>query len=179
MESYSTHHQRPLTPPNERKAALQQEMQLPHIEDKTSLNDIPHLNETRGPYNNMPPVSTAPSAPLAPAQSANPFVSRMESKVSDVPFTSGGSRSHYGQRNETTHRIEREVATILKWKNPARSALIFGLIVGSILLTRWYSLLQIVSSGICLATGINLIYVNFVLQSRKVVASQDTTHPYR
>jgi hypothetical protein len=186
MESYSSHQQhRPLTPPNERKAHQETQLpyledktstQLPPVEEKTSLSDIPYLEKAPA-FNTLPPVSTAPSAPPTTAASVNPFISNQESKLSDTPISN--NRGTFGQRNETTRRIENEVVTILKWKNPVRSALIFALTVGSILLTRWYSLLQIGASAMCIATGINLLYVTFILQSRKVVASQETSHPYK
>ncbi|KAI8389475.1 hypothetical protein BD560DRAFT_381806 [Blakeslea trispora] len=97
------------------------------------------------------------------------------------PFNTGDStlndtRAYPSQRNDTTRRIEHEVLSILKWKNPVRSAAILGLTVGSILLTRWYSLLQIGSSLLTLAIGINLVYVNLVLQSQKVLTNQDAAH---
>lgn len=95
--------------------------------------------------------------------------------------TSGQTRTYQGGslRTDTTHRIESEVLSILQWRNPVRSGAIFGLVVGSIIMTRWYSLLQISSSLLTLAIGINLVYVNLVLQSQKVLTNQDASHPYR
>ncbi|KAI9487436.1 MAG: Reticulon-domain-containing protein [Benjaminiella poitrasii] len=84
----------------------------------------------------------------------------------------------HSQRNEITYRIEHEVLSILQWKNPVRSGSIFALIVGSIMLTRWYSLLQIGSTLLTLAIGINLVYVNVMLQSRKILTNQEASHPY-
>lgn len=83
------------------------------------------------------------------------------------------------QRNETTYRIEREVLDILQWKDPVRSGAIFGITVGSILLTRWYSLLQIGAAGLTLATAVNLLYVNFVVQSKRVLTNTEASHPYQ
>ncbi|KAG2235028.1 Reticulon-domain-containing protein [Thamnidium elegans] len=88
------------------------------------------------------------------------------------------TKKHTGQRNTTTYRIENEVLRILQWKNPVRSGVIFAAIVGSIILTRWYSLLQIGSTSLTLAIGINLIYVNTILQSQKVLTNQQASHPY-
>lgn len=87
-------------------------------------------------------------------------------------------KKHIGQRNTTTHRIESEVLRILQWKDPVRSGVILASLVGSILLTRWYSLLQIGSTALTLAIGINLIYVNMILQSQKVLTNQEASHPY-
>lgn len=85
---------------------------------------------------------------------------------------------NHGGRNETTHRMETEVLSVLQWRNPIRSGVLFALIVGSIVLTRWYSLLQIGSTCLTLAIGINLIYVNLILQSQKVLTNHEATHPY-
>lgn len=88
------------------------------------------------------------------------------------------TKKHTGQRNTTTYRIENEVLRILQWKNPVRSGVIFAALVGSIVLTRWYSLLQIGSTCLTLAIAINLVYVNTILQSQKVLTNQQASHPY-
>jgi hypothetical protein len=83
------------------------------------------------------------------------------------------------QRNETTYRIEREVLDILQWKDPVRSGAIFAISVGSIILTRWYSLLQMTATGLTLATAVNLLYVNFVVHSKRVLTNTEASHPYQ
>lgn len=143
-----------------------------------------------------------PSAPTTSASISNPFNSNHENtsipstrKLSQFDqesaspnkktFTSafddekptGKKYRGYG-RNETTHRMETEVLSVLQWKNPIRSGVLFALIVGSIVLTRWYSLLQIGSTCLTLAIGINLIYVNLIVQSQKVLTNHEATHPY-
>ncbi|KAG2199944.1 hypothetical protein INT47_009270 [Mucor saturninus] len=140
---------------------------------------------------------SAPSAPPTSTSASNPF---NDSHSSSIPstrkydqdnlspnkksfnsaFNEEGSQKHrsYGGRNETTHRMETEVLSVLQWRNPLRSGVLFALIVGSIVLTRWYSLLQIGSTCLTLAIGINLIYVNLILQSQKVLTNHEATHPY-
>ncbi|KAI8970942.1 Reticulon-domain-containing protein [Pilobolus umbonatus] len=83
------------------------------------------------------------------------------------------------QRNETTSRIESEVLSILQWDNPARSGVMLCLTVGSILMTRWYSLLQLGCAFLTIAIAINLVYVNLMTQSQKVLTNQEGSHPYR
>lgn len=235
MDTYATHQQRPITPPNDRTKIHQQndngqkDTDFPYIErhgEEASLSDLQYLSkQNAAAANAMPPASTAPSAPNATAANANPFVFKQDdnqsSILSDIPTqstkrakkmddpfndikpaqlsssvpssapssfappssglsTSTESSNKYGSgRTDTTHRIENEVLNILKWKNPVRSGSILGLIVGSIILTRWYSLLQISSSLLTIAIGVNLIYVNFILQGQKLVSStQDASHPY-
>ncbi|GAN01288.1 hypothetical protein MAM1_0006c00721 [Mucor ambiguus] len=222
MDSFATHQQRPITPPNDRNKTqvpvmgdIQNKGQVPfeRLGEESSLGDLSHLSKQNA-TSAMPPVSTAPSAPSATAASANPFISSHQddlnkpSILSDTPSQSTrraqklddpfndirsttapspasntnylSSSSKYGSgRNDTTHRIENEVLNILKWKNPVRSGSILALIVGSIILTRWYSLLQIGSSLLTIAIGVNLIYVNFIMQGQKLVSSnQDASHPY-
>ncbi|KAI8886128.1 hypothetical protein K501DRAFT_283914 [Backusella circina FSU 941] len=83
------------------------------------------------------------------------------------------------QRNETTSRIEREVYHILHWNQPVRSGIALGSIAGSILLTRWYSPLQISAAVLTMATLVNLVYVNFMVQSQKVIYDDQSSHPYQ
>lgn len=178
------------------------------IERNEDLNDIPHLQRQQDSIHqssnnsSMPPVNTAPSAPSTAAISSNnngnPFTKSNETKLNESPFddikvkpvsrnsgqferdtTTTASTNHGSYtRNDTTHRIEGEVLRILQWKNPVRSGAIFAIIVGSIILTRWYSLLQLSATCLTLAIGINLIYVNLILQSQKVLTNQDPSHPY-
>lgn len=152
----------------------------------------------------LPAVNAAPSAPstaaFANTTSSNPFVSsQAEKKLSDTPidksigtstgstmddtigddFVPSKSRNYNSyQRTNTTRRIEREILSILQWHNPVRSGVILAFTVGSIILTRWYSLLQMSATALTLAIGINLIYVNFVLGSQKVLTNQSPSHPY-
>ena len=84
------------------------------------------------------------------------------------------------QRNDVTRRIEREVYDILQWKNPVRSGVTLTSIVGSILLTHSYSLLQLGAALLTVAIGLNLVYVTFVVQTQKVFSeSTEPVHPYR
>ncbi|KAG2189760.1 hypothetical protein INT46_004894 [Mucor plumbeus] len=237
MDSFASHHQRPITPPNDRTKIHQQNVNQENDADisyigrhgeEASLSDLAYLSKQNATANAIPPASTVPSAPSTTAANANPFVmkqddqnssilgdiptqstkraKRMDDPFHDVrptepsitvpssapssapplapsssaPSTSTLSSTRYGSgRTDTTHRIESEVLNILNWKNPARSGSILALIVGSIILTRWYSLVQIGSSLLTIAIGVNLIYVNFILQGQKLVSSTpDVSHPY-
>ncbi|KAI9244180.1 Reticulon-domain-containing protein [Phascolomyces articulosus] len=84
------------------------------------------------------------------------------------------------QRNDVTRRIERDIYDLLQWNKPVRSAATLVLIVGSILLTRSYSLLQLGAALFTVAIGLNLVYVTFIIQTQKVFSeSSETIHPYR
>lgn len=79
-----------------------------------------------------------------------------------------------------TERIEKQVWHLLKWENPARSGFTLTFLVGSILLTRSYSLLQLAAAMLTIAIGLNLAYVNFVMQTQRVFSEgNEVAHPYR
>lgn len=123
--------------------------------------------------------------PFEKGTSSSPVTSAATSATTSAATSAASPTNNtakYGssQRNDTTHRIETEALNILQWKNPIRSGAIMAMIVGSIILSRWYSLLQLGSMALTLAIGINLIYVHFMLQSQKVLTSTDNvSHPYR
>ncbi|KAI8381379.1 Reticulon-domain-containing protein [Radiomyces spectabilis] len=109
--------------------------------------------------------------------SNNDSFERKEDKMNtgNRPTRSYSGSSH---RNETTDHMEREVWRVLRWENPVRSAAILVLSVGSILLTRHYSLLQISSALLTVAIGLNFLYVTFMTQSQKVFNDGQSSHPY-
>lgn len=82
------------------------------------------------------------------------------------------------QRNETTRRVEKEIYSILSWDNPIRSGVIFLLIVGSIILTHSYSLLQIGAALLSIAVGLNLVYVLFTKFYQSVITNTPFVHPH-
>ncbi|KAL9544009.1 hypothetical protein MBANPS3_007848 [Mucor bainieri] len=144
----------------------QDDLNKPSILSDTPSQSTRRAQKLDDPFNDIK-STTAPSS----ASNTNYLSSSSSSSSSSSKYGSG--------RNDTTHRIESEVLNILKWKNPARSGAIFALTVGSIILTRWYSLLQIGSSLLTIAICVNLIYVNFIMQGQKLVSSnQDASHPY-
>ncbi|KAK4516980.1 uncharacterized protein ATC70_000308 [Mucor velutinosus] len=159
----------------------------PSVPSATAASANPFISSHQEDLNKPSILSDIPSQSTRRAQRLDdPFndirSASAPSSASNTNYLSSDSlsSSKYGSgRNDTTHRIENEVLNILKWKNPVRSGSIFALIVGSIILTRWYSLLQIGSSLLTIAIGVNLIYVNFIMQGQKLVSSnQDASHPY-
>lgn len=82
------------------------------------------------------------------------------------------------QRNDVTRRVTAETLRVLKWENPVRTGVIFGILVGSILLTQSYSLLQIVSAGLSIAIFVNLVYVCGTRFFQTVVADHTAHNPY-
>jgi hypothetical protein len=83
------------------------------------------------------------------------------------------------QRNQVTSRIEKQVYHILHWNEPVRSGIALASVAGTILLTRWYSPLQMAATVLTMATLVNLFYVNFMVQSQRVISDNQTSHPYQ
>ncbi|KAL0146344.1 hypothetical protein V8B55DRAFT_1469926 [Mucor lusitanicus] len=156
----------------------------PSAPSATAASANPFLSSHQDDHSKPSILSDTPSQSTRRAQKLDDPFNDIKSATAPSPASNtnylSSSSSKYGSgRNDTTHRIESEVLNILKWKNPVRSGSIFALIVGSIILTRWYSLLQIGSSLLTIAIGVNLIYVNFIMQGQKLVSSnQDASHPY-
>ncbi|KAG1051941.1 hypothetical protein G6F43_005892 [Rhizopus delemar] len=124
-----------------------------------------------------PPPRQAATRSSVDASHVQPHIGTRENPK--VVHQDTSARYGSSQRNDTTHRIETETLNILQWKNPMRSGAVLAMIVGSILLTRWYSLLQLGAMALSLSIGINLIYVHFMLQGQKVLSQDHVNHPYR
>lgn len=124
-----------------------------------------------------PPPRQAATRSSVDASHVQPHIGTRENPK--VIHQDTSARYGSSQRNDTTHRIETETLNILQWKNPMRSGAVLAMIVGSILLTRWYSLLQLGAMALSLSIGINLIYVHFMLQGQKVLSQDHVNHPYR
>lgn len=188
METSYVAPQRPITPPSDRKSIrIQNESNIPYLdthgEGNTTLKDIPYLKNDDVPKRQPLSLDKEPNTLEDFPNKDKITTAPIQDPFADVKYRQQGTTRQYQttsrQRNDTTRRIEREALSILQWESPVRSGLIFGLLVGSIVLTRSYSLLQIGSSLLCIATGINLFYVNFILQSQKIVTNHDVSHPYR
>ncbi|GAA5808651.1 hypothetical protein MFLAVUS_002044 [Mucor flavus] len=102
---------------------------------------------------------------------------------SETPTIEGSTTRKYQknvhvQRTETTRRIEASVLRILKWEDPIRSGVILAGLIGSIILTDSYSLLQIIAFGLTLAIGVNLAYVVGSGFCMNMIADRPSVNPY-
>jgi hypothetical protein len=104
----------------------------------------------------------------------NTSMNRPQENVASQDNTQFGS-----QRNQVTSRIEKQVYHILHWNEPIRSGIALASVAGPILLTRWYSPLQMAATVLTMATLVNLFYVNFMVQSQRVISDNQTSHPYQ
>lgn len=132
---------------------------------------------------NPPPVhyqqANSMMGSTIPSTQNPPMVPPRHDQHQSVPSATGQSRTYKSSnRNETTQRIEHEVLRILQWKNPVRSGVILFVIISSLIMTRWYSLLQLGSALLTIAIGINLVYVNLRRQTSKVLTNEEGPHPY-
>ncbi|KAI7871591.1 Reticulon-domain-containing protein [Spinellus fusiger] len=93
-----------------------------------------------------------------------------------------GTQAHTSDRNadrqQTILNIERDIGAILRWENPARSGVLLVLLVGSIVVTRHYSLIQIFAGLLTVAIAVNFAYVTIVVQGRRVLLDSKSSHPY-
>jgi hypothetical protein len=147
---------RPLTPPEDTLAQNKKTRVL------ADMNDDPIAHKYTAANTTDPPPSSKATRTFNDTQDKeNPW---------------SGSTS----RTDVTQRIEGQVWSILRWENPMRSIVVLASIMGSLILTRSYSLLQIVAALSTLAIGLNLVYVTFVVQTQRVFSDQgQPLHPYR
>ncbi|KAI8075565.1 Reticulon-domain-containing protein [Thamnidium elegans] len=104
-------------------------------------------------------------------------------ETSEAPTPEGSTTRRYQknahtQRTETTRRIEASVLRILKWEDPISSGVILAGLIGSIILTDSYSLLQIIAFGLTLAIGVNLAYVVGSRVCMNMLADKPSENPY-
>ncbi|CAO3597194.1 unnamed protein product [Absidia cylindrospora] len=82
-------------------------------------------------------------------------------------------------KKEQVKRLEQDVQRLLLWQNPTRSGAYFILIVSGLILSKSYSLIQIGSALLTIATGVNLLYVTFTIQTQRILADRPGVNPYR
>ncbi|KAI8328505.1 Reticulon-domain-containing protein [Chlamydoabsidia padenii] len=73
------------------------------------------------------------------------------------------------------------IASLIYWEYPRRSASYLGMSLGVLILTQYYSLLQILAAFFTLATGANWVYVNTHKQTQRIVsgkAPEDVKNPH-
>lgn len=82
-------------------------------------------------------------------------------------------------KKEQVKRLEQDIQSILLWQHPSRSGAYFILIVCGLLLSKSYSVIQIVSALLTISIGINLIYVTLTIQTQRILADRPGVNPYR
>ncbi|KAI8070419.1 Reticulon-domain-containing protein [Gongronella butleri] len=116
------------------------------------------------------PAVDVPRAPPAPPAPATIPASK------SAPSISQATRM---QHRDVLARLETNIKNIVFWRDPVRSGAYFFLIMGLLILSRHYSLIQIVAACLTVATGVNLLYVNATVQSERILMAQQGVNPYQ
>ncbi|KAI8092717.1 Reticulon-domain-containing protein [Halteromyces radiatus] len=77
--------------------------------------------------------------------------------------------------------IKARISSLIYWEHPRRSATYLGVSLSVLILTQYYSLLQILACFFTLATGANWIYVNTHKQTQRIIAGksgEDIKNPH-
>lgn len=72
--------------------------------------------------------------------------------------------------------IYQEFVALIYWNIPGRSGIVLGGILSFLLLTRYYSLLYVCAASLTIATGFNLVFVNFYNTIRSVWSGLPVEH---
>ncbi|KAI8060488.1 Reticulon-domain-containing protein [Gongronella butleri] len=77
--------------------------------------------------------------------------------------------------------IKARVESLIYWENPRRSIIFLTVSLGILILTQYYSVLQLLAAFFTLATGANWVYVNTHKQTQRLIAGkqpEDITNPH-
>jgi hypothetical protein len=77
--------------------------------------------------------------------------------------------------------IKVRTASLIYWEYPRRSLSFLGVSLGVLILTQYYSVLQILAAFFTLATGANWVYVNTHKQTQRIIAGkspEDIKNPH-
>ncbi|KAI9023547.1 Reticulon-domain-containing protein [Phycomyces nitens] len=83
--------------------------------------------------------------------------------------------------DDPTAFIKSRTASLIFWEKPKKSAAVLGSTLTILILTQYYSVLQLVSAFFTIVTGLNWIYVNTHKQGQKVFNGRpaaDVTNPH-
>lgn len=81
----------------------------------------------------------------------------------------------------TTH-IKQCLTSLVYWEKPVHSGAVLAGLLGALVLTQYYSVLQLGAAFFTLVTGINLLYVNAHKQGQRFFSGKPTdqlSHPHR
>ncbi|CAO3625086.1 unnamed protein product [Cunninghamella blakesleeana] len=77
--------------------------------------------------------------------------------------------------------IKAKIESLIYWEHPRKSAIYFGSALGVLILTQYYSVLQLLAAFFTIATGANWVYVNTHKQTQRIIsgkAPQDIVNPH-
>ncbi|KAI8341071.1 Reticulon-domain-containing protein [Chlamydoabsidia padenii] len=81
-------------------------------------------------------------------------------------------------KKEQLKRLQQDIEKLVLWKTPLRSGAYFVLLLSVLILSKSYSVIQIVSAILTISIGINLIYVNVTIQTQRILADRQGINPF-
>ncbi|CDS08076.1 hypothetical protein LRAMOSA02025 [Lichtheimia ramosa] len=83
--------------------------------------------------------------------------------------------------NDPTTHIKQCVTSLVYWEKPVHSGVVLAGLLGTLVLTQYYSVLQLAAAFFTLVTGINLVYVNAHKQGQRFFSGKSVdqlSHPH-
>ncbi|KAG0165805.1 hypothetical protein DFQ28_003303 [Apophysomyces sp. BC1034] len=83
--------------------------------------------------------------------------------------------------DDPTRYVRTRTESLIYWEHPKKSAIVFLSLLGSLILTQYYSVLQLGAGLFTIVTGLNLIYVNTHKQGQKYISgktNETVIHPH-
>ncbi|KAF7724573.1 hypothetical protein EC973_000881 [Apophysomyces ossiformis] len=114
-------------------------------------------------------VETVPPPSSAPAPAASPYV-QVIYKSPDVKF-----------EDDPTRFVRVRVESLIYWEHPKKSAIVFLSLLSTLILTQYYSVLQLLAGLFTIVTGLNWIYVNVHKQGQRYISGktyETVVHPH-
>ncbi|ORE10057.1 hypothetical protein BCV72DRAFT_269300 [Rhizopus microsporus var. microsporus] len=136
-----------------------------------------------------PPPSTTSTATSAPTTAPTTTTTNAPGPAAPTPTAAAtkSTQNHsYTSPNikfedNPSGYLKAKIESLIYWEYPKKSATFLASTLGLLVLTQYYSVLQIVAGIFTLATGINWLYVNLHKQSQRIISnksSQDIVNPH-
>lgn len=82
-------------------------------------------------------------------------------------------------KKEQLERLQQDLRKLVLWENPVRSGAYFALLMAGLILSKSYSVIQIVSALLTISIAINLVYVNVTIQTQRILADRPGVNPFQ
>ncbi|GAA5802680.1 Reticulon-domain-containing protein [Helicostylum pulchrum] len=117
-----------------------------------------------------PPPSTKPvqAAPIKQTETSSPINPTRASK----PFCYTSPKINF--EDDAPTYLKTKAESLIYWEYPKKSAAFLVGTLGILVLTQYYSLLQILAGVFTLVTGLNLIFVNTHKQGQRFIGGKST-----
>lgn len=122
----------------------------------------------------QPSNSSGLISPVSPKQLSLDYVT--DEDEDEVNVTSEEEYHFTKEESDVATMIYQEFVALIYWNIPGRSGIVLGGILSFLLLTRYYSLLYVCAASLTIATGFNLVFVNFYNTIRSVWSGLPVEH---